>query len=79
MRLYAPPPLRYSKYVERAYSVIPVRPSVCLSIRPSVSVRVRGRDGSNLRLSFSGVSNLHLSFQAGAFVSFGRISSFKWV
>ena len=44
------------------------------SVRPSVSVRVP--DGvSNLRLSFQEFSNLRLSYQVGASVSFGHISS----
>ena len=48
------------RMVERAYSVIPVYPSVC----PSISIRV-GDGVSNLCLSFSGISNLHLSFSGG--------------
>ena len=47
--LYAP---AIQRMVERAYSVIP---SIYLSVRLSV----HGRDGiSNMRLSFSGISNL---------------------
>ena len=42
---------------------------------PSPSVSVSIRDAiSNLRLSFSDVSNLHLSFSGGASMSFGHIS-----
>ena len=43
----------------------------------SLSVPGRVPDGlSNLCLSFSGISNLHLSFQVGVSVSFGHIFSF---
>ena len=52
--------------VERAYSVTPVCPPVSVRVQDSVS---------NLRLSFLGVSILHLSCSGGESVSFGRISS----
>ena len=57
--------------MEMAYHVTPVCPS------NSPSIRIQ--DGiSYLRLSFSGVNNLHLNFTGGASVSFGYISSFRF-
>ena len=61
---YYAPAIR--RIVKRAYSVT----TVCLSV--SVCIQ----DGINdLRLSFSGVSNLCKFFQAGAAVSVGHIST----
>ena len=64
--------------VERAYSIIPVHPSVSVCIQDGVS---------NLHLSFSGVSNLRLSFSgrgicvlwtiSSLLLKFGHIHCFK--
>ena len=52
--------------VERAYSVTFVCPSISVQVQDGVS---------NLYLSFSGISNFCLVFQAGGSVSFAHISS----